>query len=1621
MTVANKETAAFVLDDRTIGTRLDMFRAYSRSLPYDKFDGGGPWPPMVTNWAQVLLGFEAGAWDPQSQDHTRIQSAADLSWPYVRERLVAWYDAPERADGSMPPERAFLLTLLGLLETPQALLNQLPARYRDLYYRQMLAVSPRSAQADRVTVRFVLVDGVREQVLPAGLQLDAGQDSAGTPLLYALDQPLAANAARLTDLRWVVRDPCVPGGRRARVVLDEAAGQPWPAPGVRLFEASPAKAGEAPRSDADRAVASGRIVGSPVLAAAGGDRQWIVTFDSEPVGPLRMALSVADAWVALDCTKNDGTTWTIKLAADGPVPSAVTALDGLSSATPLLRVTDETGEPVPAITKLELTVAGAVGVHCATDDGTTLSGGGLPFGETAQTGSGLSLISAEWWRLGPKLQQVTVTPTWAGLPPVSFPQWYGPDKQQSDKNWLKLDQDLNVDLKNGKALDELTEWPANTLAHRVTNQSVQDVSALISADQGYPGKPTNNNAFTVQATLVQQTGKPQPLGGVQALFNDDAERVPVGKLLSVPLSSVPAAAIDAPTPDDDDPAKWPWRVRVALSQSFLQAAYVAHQQAPSQAVTLLTEQTSKQLVPDTITTKDQCKVYKMVDSGQKGLDGKEIFLPAMKEEILTIVTPVPVTLPKAQWQTPYVPQWTGLQVDYKACDTQVSQQVITPFGYAAQDDAATQAPAEAELYLGLDGIEAEQLLSMHWQLISPAAMPLEWQYLTPGERWTRLPVIDQTQGWHTSGGWSVDWPGDASRTATSLPAGRMWLRGRVRQLGLRDADQMALATTPWLTGLATNTVTATLVAPETVQSDHFEGGLPALRVTQALGAPETVQQVEQPWPSSGGRAADTRAVFEARVARRLRHRERGLNNIDLTTLLHEQYPGLRELTVLPPERDEKGALKQTIVVMPGPSLSDSADVRRPGLSASHLADLVTWLKARTSPWLTLACVNPAYVPMNVSWDAGYTVGVSRAIGYAKAEAALDAALVPWADASDDGTVQAIGQAVTHERVRTVLRTVAEVANVNAVYLNGVSDAHATGGVPGMSIAPNQVPVVTCTPLEYTGVSVAWLCPQAGTRGLMFGQLTMVGDGRERATVQVTLPKQVVGLGAAPIDTADADVYLIDLETGQRLPGDAPSGAGLWAKPSQAPVQWDSACYAEPRGAAPSIDQSDMRIQYFDVGASAGTSGVHRLGVAVGLKVDKVPDVTLQSAVVDACVTVNVRLASTAALWLDKARWRVTLESQQSVSAPDKWSATLEKYVYGMKDTQWLESVLKFAVPGAMRAGVLKDKTACEVKDAGLHPIAGIATPHGVVGGADKCQDEVVLWYVDPQPNQVYGVDVGSSIGQAKLGSAVSFTPDVRVPRQLAVYALRLKTDQDAKADKTKIGKAVGIVSATCAVTIVDASAWGAQVGQLQTELGMVPTLQFQPVTWKCEKGAPISITGSLPGSVTCAVTRYLLRSDPASDPLPALSRKDKDPVTRDAAKRATAEGTSGSGLVVLGSDTLTSLRGHNDTIHLWWADPDPDLKLGFARDSAIGTIKFTNDITFTVPARVSGKWALYDMQIKTERSPTSTDSDRIGVKCDDMVTQFGASVAVSQNPSGALTLMLDTLSYGAPEILKVES
>jgi len=142
------------------------------------------------------------------------------------------YQHPGLAEKTLPVQQAFLLALLHLLETPNALLNTLPARHRSLYYRDLLGFAPRAPQPDSVAVSFTLQKNAAPYALPAGSLLDGGQDSAGNSITYQTDDSLLITGQQLEQLCWTAQ---VGETWKRYTAIDSATGVTLPAAGQRLF------------------------------------------------------------------------------------------------------------------------------------------------------------------------------------------------------------------------------------------------------------------------------------------------------------------------------------------------------------------------------------------------------------------------------------------------------------------------------------------------------------------------------------------------------------------------------------------------------------------------------------------------------------------------------------------------------------------------------------------------------------------------------------------------------------------------------------------------------------------------------------------------------------------------------------------------------------------------------------------------------------------------------------------------------------------------------------------------------------------------------------------------------------------------------------------------------------------------------------------------------------------------------------------------------------------------------------------------------------------------------------------------------------------------------------------
>lgn len=385
--MALQQDTPFVLDDRTIACRLRDWQKQCENTPFKTSEGSA----AKLSWADVLF---------QEPDNV--------------ERLIQLAEDPTQSNGQLPPHQALLLAFLQLLQTPQALLNALPAQHRQFYYRQALGLRERASVADRVVLSFQLNDDRPERMLPVGLLVDAGQDSDGTPRRYQLDQNLLANQSRWTDLRWCRP---APGGGAGSYRIVYSAQQPWPTAGIRLFEQGDTR---------DPTIVTGRVLSSPALALSGGTRTLTLKLGGnvDNVTQLHAYASSNGKWIPLKTTATGQTDPQFTLDADAPAISASPGLDGFTDTAPLLKLIDSSGQAVPEIKQLSIQVEQLPDARLSTDDGAAkLTERVYPFGMEPLIGSGVYLTAADFYK--PKCEiKLTLTPEWLDLPAVSFPKWY---------------------------------------------------------------------------------------------------------------------------------------------------------------------------------------------------------------------------------------------------------------------------------------------------------------------------------------------------------------------------------------------------------------------------------------------------------------------------------------------------------------------------------------------------------------------------------------------------------------------------------------------------------------------------------------------------------------------------------------------------------------------------------------------------------------------------------------------------------------------------------------------------------------------------------------------------------------------------------------------------------------------------------------------------------------------------------------------------------------------------------------------------------------------------------------------------------------------------------------------
>lgn len=373
----------------------------------------------------------------------------------------------------------------------------------------------------------------------------------------------------------------------------------------------------------------------------------------------------------------------------------------------------------------------------------------------------------------------------------------------------------------------------------------------------------------------------------------------------------------------------------------------------------------------------------------------------------------PPTLPKP----PYNPVLKSVMMDYTARDTFrpdtpngidqfFLQDVFGPAEPVSNTPAALLPvhPGDGALYIGLQGAEAPQTVSLLFQIeegsLESATLlrsaDLHWSYLS-GSEWRSILGTDvleeSTNGLQRPGIVRLNIGADASLAHSRMPAGMRWLR-------LHVTDNPGGAAS--VKEIFTQAATATLLLPET-GSEGYEGHLSAPLVagtiTKLVRKIPSLKKVTQPFASFEGQSQESDTSFYRRVSERLRHKNRAVSTEDFERMLLEYFPGIYKVKCIPHNtRDswmQPGQVR--MVVVPDWRKRPTGDPLQPKANLHQLREMGDFLTgAFTSPFVNLQIDNPTYetllIDCRVSFHPGFDPGYYGQV----LEEDLKKFLSPWA-------------------------------------------------------------------------------------------------------------------------------------------------------------------------------------------------------------------------------------------------------------------------------------------------------------------------------------------------------------------------------------------------------------------------------------------------------------------------------------------------------------------------------------------------------------------------------------------------------------------------------------------------
>ncbi len=363
---------------------------------------------------------------------------------------------------------------------------------------------------------------------------------------------------------------------------------------------------------------------------------------------------------------------------------------------------------------------------------------------------------------------------------------------------------------------------------------------------------------------------------------------------------------------------------------------------------------------------------------------------------------------------PYTPEVKSVKLDYTATDSFIPGQSvwnsffhIGVFGEAKQESGSSlllpDYADEGYLLIGLKNHLQGQAIQILIHVLDGSANPekavppVSWSYLT-GNEWKAFEkldlVLDETNGLIQTGLVGFTMPRAADTSHTLLEDGLTWILAAVKE----NSDAI-----PDFTHVFAQATRVTFDDQEN-DPNRLAASLPAKTIAKLKISQAQVSKIDQPFASFGGKTAESSTNFYTRISERLRHKQRAVTRWDYEHLVLEYFPEIYQVKVQN-HTEYDGNLENyralaprhvTVILVANVQNKNAIDPLRPKASVALIAKVRDFLAHICSAGVILHVVNPVYEELQVKTNVRFLAGVDRSFYAKKLEDDLKAFLSPWA-------------------------------------------------------------------------------------------------------------------------------------------------------------------------------------------------------------------------------------------------------------------------------------------------------------------------------------------------------------------------------------------------------------------------------------------------------------------------------------------------------------------------------------------------------------------------------------------------------------------------------------------------